>query len=35
MLYDAEPEEALVFAVLLASFGSVVVELPLGDRARM
>jgi CHAT domain-containing protein len=33
MLYDAEPKEALTFAVLLASFGSVVVELPLGDRA--
>lgn len=33
MLYDTESKEALSCAVLLATFGSVVVELPLGDRA--
>ncbi|WP_348235326.1 CHAT domain-containing tetratricopeptide repeat protein [Trichocoleus sp. DQ-A3] len=33
MLYDSEPEEALSFAAILTTFGSVVVELPLGDRA--
>lgn len=33
-LYDAEPEQALAFAVLLATFGNVVVELPVGDLAQ-
>lgn len=34
MLYGAEPKEALSCAVLLASFGSVIAEFPLGDRAQ-
>jgi len=34
LLYDAAPEEALDYALVLTSFGSVIAEFPLGDRAQ-
>jgi len=34
LLYDADPEQALAYALVLTSFGSVIAEFPLGDRAQ-